>query len=266
MAAETPAAAKPANASTTAGVNSSLSAVLEIVEESLERLDRDVRDYTCRIVRRERHKGKLGPYGFINVKIRRGSIDPGGGPFSVYLKFTSPPSLAGREVLYIEGRNDDKLLVRRGGQRLAYITTYLDPESPMAMQGNRHPVTDIGFYNLLRKIFQDVREDRKEANVEVRFYENAKIGDRPCTRIAIIHPQQLPGFDYYRTDLFFDKQWRLPAAVATYTWPEKPGGRPPLVEQYIYDQLKINVGLTDADFSRANPEYGFLKKSASSNP
>ena len=34
---------------------------------------------------------------------------------------------------------------------------------------------------------------------------------------------------------------------------------PRLLEEYTYRQLKLNVGLTDADFQRWNPAYGFRK-------
>ncbi|MEM1303577.1 MAG: DUF1571 domain-containing protein [Planctomycetota bacterium] len=236
-----------------------LAAVLRVVEESQRRLEKDVQDYTCRIVRRERLGGKLGPYDFIDAKIRRPN-PAAGTPFSVYLRFTTRPSLAGREVLFLEGRNSGKVLVRRGGQRLAYLTTYVDPMSPLAMQGNRHPVTEVGFDRLLGKIAKGLVEDMTRDEVEVRFFDNAKIDGRPCTRIAIIHPEPRPYFTYHRTELYFDAEHKLPAAFATYQWPEEPGGAPILVEQYVYDRLELNVGLTDADFDRGNPDYRFLKR------
>ncbi len=37
----------------------------------------------------------------------------------------------------------------------------------------------------------------------------------------------------------------------------QPGGQPQLLEEYTYLNVKLNVGLTDADFDDKNPEYNF---------
>ena len=37
-------------------------------------------------------------------------------PFSVYMKFQRPESIAGREVVYVEGRNGNKIKGSKGGQ------------------------------------------------------------------------------------------------------------------------------------------------------
>lgn len=40
--------------------------------------------------------------------------------------------------------------------------------------------------------------------------------------------------------------------------PRQPGGGPPvLLEEYVFANVKTNVGLTDRNFSRDNPAYGF---------
>ena len=38
-------------------------------------------------------------------------------------------------------------------------------------------------------------------------------------------------------------------------WPREEGGRPVLMEEYTYLDLKLNVGLTDADFSQSSLDY-----------
>ena len=42
-----------------------------------------------------------------------------------------------------------------------------------------------------------------------------------------------------------------------YGWPTQAGGQPPLVEEYTYRDVRVNVGLTDADFDPENPNYNF---------
>ena len=36
------------------------------------------------------------------------------------------------------------------------------------------------------------------------------------------------------------------------SWPETPGGEPPLEEEYTYLDVELNVGLKDSDFDPDN--------------
>jgi hypothetical protein len=45
---------------------------------------------------------------------------------------------------------------------------------------------------------------------------------------------------------------------AAYHWPQTQDDKiGPVIEEYTYLDLKINVGLTDADFDPENPNYNF---------
>ena len=59
---------------------------------------------------------------------------------------------------------------------------------------------------------------------------------------------------YHKAQIFIDNELRIPVAYRAYSWPQ-PGGEPILEEQYIYTDIKLNNGFTDADFSPENPEY-----------
>lgn len=233
--------------------------LLKLAEESQEHLRRDVRDYTCTMVMRERRGGKLKPYHFVETKIRH--ADPAADtPFSVYLHFQKPSSVAGREVLFLEGRNAGKMLVRRGGRRLAYVTTFLDPDSSIALEENRYPVSEMGFLNLVDRLVEVMREDMQHGECSVQFFQNAKIGDSVCTRVIVEHPHPRDHFRYHRAMVFIDEENHLPLAYGSYLWPEQEGGAPVLVEEYMYTNVKLNVGLTDKDFDRENPAYQFLDR------
>ena len=238
-----------------------LAPVLKMAQEGYDRLGNEIKDYTCRIIRRERLGGKMRSYEFIRAKIRHQQSDGDDKtPFSVYLKFDRPKGVAGREVLFLEGRNAGRMLVRRGGTRLAYVTTYLKPDSPLAMEENRYPITEIGFHRLVGRLIEVVQEDMLHDECTVKFFNNAKIGDRQCTRILVEHPVPRDHFRYHRAIVFIDDERQIPLGYASYAWPQKEGGKPVLLEEYIYADVKLNVGLTDNDFDRANPAYGFLKR------
>ncbi|RXL65447.1 DUF1571 domain-containing protein, partial [Citrobacter sp. AAK_AS5] len=80
--------------------------------------------YTGTLVKRERINGQLLGYEYADIKVRHRQVRSGqtAVPFSVYVKFLAPADLEGREVLYVEGKNNGKLIARRGGKRFSYVT------------------------------------------------------------------------------------------------------------------------------------------------
>ena len=57
--------------------------------------------------------------------------------------------------------------------------------------------------------------------------------------------------------IFVDDELKVPVRYAAWNWPKSPGGRPILIEEFTYLDLKLNVGLTDADFDHKNPKYSY---------
>ena len=89
-----------------------------------------VSDYVCTFSKRERIEGRLRSKHVMLMKVRTH-------PRSIYLKFRQPSP--GREAIYVEGRNDGKLLAHEVGlKRLIAGTLSLDPTGSMAMEDNRH--------------------------------------------------------------------------------------------------------------------------------
>lgn len=239
--------------------NHPLLPVLRLAEQGKDSTG-EIHDYTCTIFKRERIKGRLMPTETIQAKIRRPHVADGEHkPYSVYLKFAGPSSVKGREVLYVQGEHDDKMLIRRGGQRMAYITTYLATDSDFAMAENRYPITEIDFQRVVGRLIDVVKEDMNYGECSVQFFKNASIGDQKCTRIVVEHPHRRDHFQFHRAIVFVDEERQLPLAYASYTWPEHEGGKPVLIEEYVYANVQLNVGLADSDFHRDNPTYGFLR-------
>ena len=99
--------------------------------------------------------------------------------------------------------------------------------------------------------------DTPSAKCEVKFYKNTKVDGRTCTMIEVLHPEPRDHFDFYRAQIFIDDELNVPIRYAAWSWPEKPGGEPVLLEEYTYVKIKLNVGLTDEDFDPENPDYDF---------
>ena len=61
-----------------------------------------IQDYSATLAKRERIGGKLLDYEYMFIKLRQK-------PFSVYMHFLGPPSLKGREVIYVQGQNNGNM-------------------------------------------------------------------------------------------------------------------------------------------------------------
>src|SRR5262245_32388201 len=67
-----------------------------------------VNDYECTFCKRERVDGKLQEDHVAQLKSRTD-------PFSVYLKFTAPRTIAGKEASFVQGRNNGKMRAKSTG-------------------------------------------------------------------------------------------------------------------------------------------------------
>jgi hypothetical protein len=177
---------------------------------------------------------------------------------SVYLRFLKPDAVKGREVIWVEGKNNGKLLAHEGG-RLGALTpsVWLDPTGALAMRGNRYPLTEIGIENLVLKLIEKGERDRKRDECEVNFYKDAKINGRACTLLEVKHPVRRDYFDFHIAQIYIDQELNVPVRYAAMSWPEAEGAEPPILEEYYYANLKLNVGLTDEHFNPHNKNYKF---------
>ncbi len=235
--------------------------LLQYAEQRLQQIDDTVKDYTCTLVERERIDGRLQSHQHMFVKLRHQQVRDGVVvvPFSIYLRYLGPAEVQGREVIYVHGRNNGQLIVRRGGPRFEYITLAVDPDGDLAMRDNRYPITEVGIRNLLRRLIEVGREELQHREIDVKYFAGAKVNDRACTAIRIAHAVRRDHFRYHVARVFVDDELQVPIRFESYDWPEEEGGEPRLVEEYTFLDLKLNVGLTDWDFDHQNESYGFRK-------
>ena len=233
---------------------------LRFAKHGLERCRKDITDYTATMIKRERVNGELLPAEYMFCKFRNGKVaeEKTVVPFSVYMKFLKPSKKKGREVIWIEGENDGKLIAHGSGPIESKFKVKLDPDGKMAMEDNRYPIYDAGIENLIVKLIQKGEEIRKlGGNCEVKYFKNATINKRSCTLIEVRHPKKLPGFDYHLARIYVDDEMQIPIRFASWYWPEVEGGNPQLLEEYTYLNVKLNVGLTNLDFDPDNPNYKY---------
>ena len=213
-----------------------------------------VKDYTATMVKQENINGKVQPAQVMEVKVRHQ-------PFSVYVKLQVPKELNGQQAIYVKGQNDDKAFCHGVGFQKAFGTQKLEPTGIIMMNNNKYPITDMGVLNLIDKLLEVGYKDSKFGECEVTYKEGVTIGSkddpRACTMIEVTHPVPRQNFTFYKARIFVDKELNLPIRYESYDWPRKEGETPTLLEAYTYLNLKLNVGLTDADFDHKNPKYAF---------
>ena len=113
--------------------------------EAAEALD----TYTARFEKQERIDGRLRPLEQVEAAIRED-------PLSVRMRWVGEVD-TGKDALYVEGENDDRLRVYTG-HKAVKMRLNLDPDGDTAMKGNRHPMTDMGLLTLARGLLQGAGE------------------------------------------------------------------------------------------------------------
>jgi hypothetical protein len=174
-------------------------------------------------------------------------------PFSIYLQFVGPAKVAGRRVLYVNGRNDGKVMVRNGGKHFDYVVVNLDPDGDTAREESLMPITQTGFNQVLAQMINILerhqRVDPSAANTKVERIEGAKLNKRACTVVRITHPLPQKGLEFHVANVFVDQELHVPVRVDIASWPKHPENPSPLLAEYTYTDLQINVNLPDNAFS-----------------
>jgi hypothetical protein len=204
---------------------------------------KNVRDYTCLLVKRESVNGVLPPENVMEMKVRTQ-------PFSVYLRWLQPRSEAGQEVCYVAGRNDGKLRVHPSGVLGAVGFVSLDLNDPRVRKSSRRSISEAGIGNAIERFARAWENERSRSlttQVRVAEYEYNR---RRCMRVETVHPTNPDGhFLYYRDVVYFDKETHLPIRLEFYDWPRRQGDPGQLVEVYSFANMRLNVGLTDDVFN-----------------
>jgi hypothetical protein len=237
-----------------------LDRALEIARQGLQHSREAIDDYTAVLIKRERIDGVLSEHQYMYLKMRNRKERNGQvvQPMSVYLSFLKPASVKGREVIYVEGENEGKLIAHEGGLKGKFLPTVtIPPDGMLAMRGQRYPLTEIGVENLIVKLIERGETARKYPDVTCEFRKNARVKDRSCTVLQVTQPTKRPELIFYQAQVFIDDELNVPIRYVAYDWPAREGDPLEVIEEYNYLNLKVNVGLSDADFNPHNQAYNF---------
>lgn len=202
-----------------------------------------VEGYTARFVRREVVEGALKPREEALLKWKR--------PGLMYLRWIAGPP-AGREILFVPGRDDGRMLVSEPGIFTRFATIVMAPDSPRVLEESRHPVTDIGLGRLIHLILDNAGRAALVGELTVRDLGTAPGREGLERRLEVVlPPEREKGYYCHRLALTLAAGPGLPVRAIIHDWDDR------VVADYAYRDLTLNPPLTAADFDAANPEYGF---------
>jgi outer membrane lipoprotein-sorting protein len=198
-------------------------------------------DYTA-IFRKREKIGKSEIYDeSVLVKFQK--------PFKVYLKWIDET----REALYVAGEYDNKVLVHYRGL-FGMTTSSFSPENALLMHNNRHPITEIGFGFIIGIMKTDFTLAGQYNEMEIVKMGDDTFDGRPSIIIDLRFTPH-DGRKYYAPHIIsqIDKEFMLPVSISCYD------ANGEFREQYSYENVKTNSGLSDTDFSKENKEYNFQR-------
>jgi Protein of unknown function (DUF1571) len=204
-------------------------------------------DYSAQFRRQERVNGELLDAEAMHMKVRHE-------PFSYYMKWTEGDR--GRQLIYVKGQNDDKVLVQPGGVagRLTGALA-LAPDDARIMAVSRHPANCAGLLEMTKFILVCHESYLQLATgVSCEMRDGESFDNRPCFLTTLVYDNPTINPDCYKSLIFIDKELSLPVSVRNYTWID---GQAPatddedsLLEHYSFTELQINTQLSDDDFTK----------------
>jgi Protein of unknown function (DUF1571) len=211
-----------------------------------------VDDYTATLYKQERIGGELLEGETVSIKLRHE-------PFSVYMRWITGDK--GRQVIYVDGQNDDRMLVQLGGIKGRLLGTLtIDPNSSQAMAETRHSIKRAGLLALAQKTLEYRQRDLERGEgCQCEIHDNQTLNDRPCYVFVTTWDSAEFNETYRKSVLYIDKELSMPVCVQNYTWAVDANpdtlDEDTLIENYCYSDIKIEQELRDADFDRTNRSY-----------
>ncbi len=205
-----------------------------------------LKDFTAVFYKKEYKGGDL-PLEKAFMKFRKK-------PRSVYMKWLGEHK-HNQEVIWKLGWNSNKLRAHKGS--FPDITVNLKTTDWMAMKDSRHPITQAGFPHTVQLIAKDVELSvaHPEWNSKVKFLgEQTVLGAPSYCFEAETDKKAHPEYYASKAHICVHKTLNLPNKVQIWNFED---GQMRLVEDYGYEDIKVNVGLVDADFDVENENYNF---------
>ncbi len=203
------------------------------------------RDATFTFYKQEWVDGRMAPEEQMFVKQRYSG--------GLYMRWDGEVK-HGRQILYKPGWNESRMRVDPGPM---LPNLDLDPRGAIARDGERHSIFEVGPVVVTRLIAADAALLDANPALTVNITDLGTMtvyGEAArCLDMALPKARE-PRLYATRVIVCANTRTGLPARIEA--WNNESGALR-VVERYGFSGLKLNVGLTDQDFSPDHPDYGF---------
>lgn len=198
--------------------------------------------YSLIFHKREMLENVLRPEESMEMKFQK--------PFSVYMKWINEKGKGG-EAIFVRGWNKDRIRVHPGGI-WGIFNFNLEPTHKRIMKQNRHPITWVGLETIVGMVSDNVHRGMLHGQfTSVPHGETEIFGRRALVLEGVLPSDPSLGYYCYRTIVSLDVLTGLPVRICNFDWTNR------LVEQYSFQDIRLDVRLTAKDFDPVNPDYRF---------
>jgi hypothetical protein len=201
---------------------------------------RNTESFIARLRCRELVNGVQRPMETLLFKYRKT-------PLSVHMKWIGEVG-KGREVLFVEGANDGKMMIRTAAGDIPLVqpgkVLSINPDSPLVTAKSRHSIRESGFAPSIRKLREALQGSNGEPPPRYLGWLNRPELPEPFEAVEItIAPRRERWLDDGgRRIMGFDPENGLPTYVVTYDSTGRES------EFYVFDCFQSPVPLDDRDF------------------
>ena len=209
---------------------------ISLLKVAIANYDKNIRDYTGKFHKQERIRNKLGKKQVISFKFKEK-------PFSVAMNWDKNAGSANR-LLFVEGSNDNLMLVHPTGIMSWIKSVKLDPRGKDALKSNLRPCDLFGFRRNMVETLKIYERTLKNGDLTFKT-QGIEIVDgcKYVTLERILPDKPEEKYPAARLLLRFDLDKLIPVGLKSFDWDGN------LISEYGFSDLKFNVGLKNADFS-----------------
>jgi hypothetical protein len=212
------------------------------LEKCLARYERSIDHYTVTLQKQEWPAGLRKPKAreVVRVFFRER-------PFSVFMKWKELGGSKAKNALYVEGRNENQLLVMPAGLLQYLGVQELELDAPEVKESGRYTISEFGFKKATQRVLDGWYKARARNALHVTYegvYQFAEIGNRPCYKL------HRTDFDRPEEDgvtdlvLYIDVDTWLQVGTVLHG----AGGR--LIGEYYFRDLDLNTAIPPSQFER----------------
>ncbi len=207
---------------------------IALLEWAAQRYEQQVQDYRVNLAKQERINNELKPAQVISVDFKEE-------PFSVLMKWQSKGGPVDK-LLFVEGQNDNMMLVHPAGLLGFIKSVKKDPTSNEIRRNSRGTPDRFGFYRSIQSLLDVYRQAQANGDLKTAYLGQTVVDGRKCVAIERILPAG-KGYPCARLILEIDQEYIVPTRMSMYDWQNN------LLSLYEYKNLEFNVGLADIAFT-----------------